>query len=409
MSASKKSPKVVISGYYGFDNAGDEAVLLSIIHCLKKLSSDVQITVLSGNPERTRKLYGVDAVNRWNVISIKLRLLGADLLISGGGSLIQDVTSARSSLYYLGVIRLAHILRIKVMIYSQGVGPLIYFKNKKATAKAFNRCAAITVRDTGSAALLKEIGVTRDVAVTCDPVLALGRDNASIGVMSELLLEIGVSKKDSTKGKPLLFVSVRFWKDDKHIEPIAKILDAQMAKGWDILLVPAHFPEDLDACEAIKHKMTVMPFIIERCMEAREFLALAVLADRVFSMRLHGLICAMAVGTPFIGLSYDPKVDAFMSQTSMENYCLSYDDADLAETGIKMFDSLAVFDEVQRRRSSEQSDEGTGVTAPAAPACENVSPSSPESPSPATLFEMHRRELSKLAWDTAKKAVSLLK
>ncbi|MCL2226660.1 MAG: polysaccharide pyruvyl transferase family protein, partial [Oscillospiraceae bacterium] len=101
------SLKIVISGYYGFDNCGDEAVLLSIIHCLKKLDPDVRITVLSNAPEKTRELYGVDVANRWNLIAVAQEILTARLLISGGGSLIQDATSVRSPAYYLLIIRLA--------------------------------------------------------------------------------------------------------------------------------------------------------------------------------------------------------------------------------------------------------------------------------------------------------------
>ena len=155
MNTGRKAPRIVISGYYGFDNCGDEAVLLAIIHCLKTLAPNVKITVLSGNPEKTRKLYGVDALNRWNPVRIALMLLTCRLLISGGGSLIQDVTSARTPNYYLGVIMMALFLRKKVMIYSQGVGPLTIPKNRARTAKILNRCNIITLRDNHSAELLR--------------------------------------------------------------------------------------------------------------------------------------------------------------------------------------------------------------------------------------------------------------
>ena len=104
LKTSKKNPKIVISGYYGFDNCGDEAVLLAMIHCLKTHRPDVRITVLSDNPKKTQEMYGVKAVNRWKPLNIALAIFSCNLLISGGGSLLQDATSSRSLRYYLGLM-----------------------------------------------------------------------------------------------------------------------------------------------------------------------------------------------------------------------------------------------------------------------------------------------------------------
>ena len=41
---------VVLSGYYGFDNVGDDAILFSIIPSSEKDSGSIDITVLSNNP-----------------------------------------------------------------------------------------------------------------------------------------------------------------------------------------------------------------------------------------------------------------------------------------------------------------------------------------------------------------------
>ncbi|SMB88453.1 Polysaccharide pyruvyl transferase [Desulfonispora thiosulfatigenes DSM 11270] len=87
--------KVILSGYYGFNNAGDEAVLYSIIAALRGLDENLEITVLSNNPEHTIKAYQVKAINRWKVKEIYPAIKEADLVISGGGSLLQDVTSKK--------------------------------------------------------------------------------------------------------------------------------------------------------------------------------------------------------------------------------------------------------------------------------------------------------------------------
>ena len=325
----KKGPKIVVSGYYGFDNCGDEAVLMAIVHCLKYLVPDVRITVLSANPAKTRKLHGVSAVNRWNPLKIAFEILTSRLLISGGGSLLQDVTSAKSPEYYLGVITIALILRKKVMIYSQGIGPLAMAKNRAKVTKTLNRCHAITLRDARSAQLLSDLGVRRDTPVTCDPVMALDREFVDDEAIRDCLGELGIYDNTKMELNPLLFVAIRSWEDDSHIAPVAEFLDIQAREGWDVLLVPTQFPDDTDAIAKLYARMTTRPYCIDRCLTAHEFLALVAFTDRVFSMRLHGLICAMAAGTPMIGLSYDPKVDAFMEQAGLERYCMFVDDFDV--------------------------------------------------------------------------------
>jgi polysaccharide pyruvyl transferase CsaB len=372
MSNRKRGPKVVISGYYGFDNCGDEAVLLAIIHCLKRLRPDIRVTVLSNNPARTRELYGVNAVNRWNPLCIALALLTSRLLISGGGSLLQDVTSVKSPDYYLGVIMMALFLHKKVMIYSQGVGPLTDVSNRAKVSKVLNRCHAITLRDEYSAELLGVLGVNRDIPVTCDPVMAFSRDDIDYDTIKKNLRPLSIIDNKNLGLNPVLLVAVRCWKDDRHIVPIAEFLDTQVGEGWDVLLIPAHYPEDTDAVAMLSARMAMRPFCVDELLTADQFITLISSVDRVFSMRLHGLICAFAMGTPMIGLSYDPKIDAFMEQAGLGRYCLTFDDFDveLANRLMEELDNLPL--QLRQER------------------------------------ELRRLDMQDLAWDTADVAVWLL-
>ena len=372
-SSEKKSPKVVISGYYGFDNCGDEVVLLAIIHCLKKINPEVRIAVLSGNPQKTRETYAVEAANRWNPFMIIYELLTCRLLISGGGSLLQDVTSTKSLRYYLAVINMARILGKRTMIYSQGIGPLSNKKNRARVSKALNRCHTISVRDRHSAGLLRKLGLTRDIQVTCDPVMALSVEDVDIKEINSDLREIGIAGNEAEMRKPLLLAVIRAWGDNSHIGLVSEFLDKRVKSGWDVLLVPAHYPDDTAAMNEISRNMAEKPYLLGRCLTACEFLALNVRADMVFSMRLHGLICALAVGTPMLGLSYDPKVDAFMEQAGLEEYCLPFDEFNCEEAE-QLFAELNSF-----------------------------------APNPQGWLEARRKEMRESVMDTAQKAIELLK
>lgn len=112
--------KVLLSGYYGFDNAGDDAVLFAIIQALKETIEHVEIVVLSNQPEKTAEQFQVKAVDRWSKGGLLKAIKHCDVLISGGGSLLQDVTSKNGILYYLGIIKLQQMLAKKLLYMPRG-------------------------------------------------------------------------------------------------------------------------------------------------------------------------------------------------------------------------------------------------------------------------------------------------
>lgn len=164
---------IVISGYYGFHNAGDEAMLLAILQALRKTFDAPSITVISGNPSDTAKTFGVKAVPRFGILPILSSLFRADLLISGGGSLLQDVTSWKSMIYYLTIIIFGVLFRKQVFLYSQGIGPVRYRIIRIILKHVLNHVDAITVRDSESKGFLQRLGVHRTIYTTADAVLSL--------------------------------------------------------------------------------------------------------------------------------------------------------------------------------------------------------------------------------------------
>ena len=342
-----RAAKVAISGYYGYDNCGDEAVLLAIIESLRKLKPDIRIVVLSGNPEKTRELYNVEAIGRWNPLSVLFAILSCRLLISGGGSLLQDVTSSLSLRYYLTIIRLAAIFGKRVMIYCQGMGPLLGAKNRKRVAKALDRCDIVSVRDSSSANLLAEIGIKREVHVFCDPVLAIGVSHTAGSARDggDFAADSGATSETVGAGRdlPLLVAVMRHWRNNEHITQVAAYLDLYIEHGWDVLLVPAHYSEDAKALLEISALMKNTPRFIDKSLTAKEFIETISNADMVLSMRLHGLICAYAIGIPIIGISYDPKVSAFMEQVGLSDFCFRYDqfNSEIYETHTAAIDAIA--------------------------------------------------------------------
>jgi len=299
--------KLLLSGYFGFGNLGDDAILYSMVNRIRAQRKDCEITVLSNCPKDTTQELGVTAVNRWNLKDVISAIRGSDVFISGGGSLLQDITGVKSLLYYLGLIWLAEKLNKKVMIFAQGLGPLTGKTSRSQTAKILRKVDVITVRDKDSAELLNSIGVTKQVTITADPVLALANENRQfLSHETKILSEF---KLDSEK---LIVVCPRTWKDNAFLDPLAEALSVLLSDGYQVCLVPFHVPGDLVFCQTIAASIGQDVVIIDRQVDLKEVAALFSQAELVIGMRLHSLIIAAALGTPMVGISYDPKVEAFL-------------------------------------------------------------------------------------------------
>ncbi|MTI80565.1 MAG: polysaccharide pyruvyl transferase CsaB [Firmicutes bacterium] len=311
--------KVVLSGYYGFDNIGDEAILFSIIQALRNKEPEVEITVLSNNPERTETLYKVKAVNRWRLNQVAEVLKNSDLLISGGGSLLQDVTGVKSLGYYLGVILLARTLGKSVFFYAQGIGPVTSKLGRSLMKRAVNRVQQITVRDEQSKDELLSMGVKKPpITVTADPVLGLEVTEEERKVGKETLTEMGVDFN-----KPILAVSVRDWKGDigAFQKELARCCDQYVDNNWQVVFLPLHFPGDVNSCKEVAGLMEHQSTILKGNFTVQEFIGIISNCDMLVGMRLHSVIIAAAAGVPLVGISYDPKINRFLNQINLSPAC----------------------------------------------------------------------------------------
>lgn len=304
-------PRVVISGYYGFGNAGDEAMLAAIIQGLRR-HGDFEFVVLSNAPALTASQHGVRAIRRTAVAAIWKAVASADALVSGGGSLLQDVTSPFTVPYYLGLIQLARLLGRRVVIYGQGIGPIRGALARRLTRIVLDGCDLITVRDEASRRELERLGVSRPpVIVTADPVLALERPGPS-----------GTAGAGTSPGDPLpagegpmVGIFPREWRGREDYKAVlAKAADHLAGRsGARIILVPMQHPEDERVCDEIRRLMREPATVLQGRHGVEDLMGSVFPAlGLVIGMRLHALIFAALCGTPMVGLSYDPKIDAFL-------------------------------------------------------------------------------------------------
>ena len=315
--ALAKNKEILVSGYYGFRNSGDDALLNAIIESICEYKESPNFVVLSADAKETMRTNRVKAINRFNIFKIIKHMKKAEMLIFGGGTLIQDGTSSKSLWYYLMIIALAKRYNCKVMLYSNGVGPLNKEMNKKFAAKVLNNVDLITLRDGASYETLREINVTNpNIKVTADPVFDLECADKEYG--RQILSSLGI-----VTDKKLLGVSVRKWSGNARDfeKSVAMACDYAAEKyGFYPVFIPMQHEKDMAISKNIMKLMKNSATVLEKNYCVEDIMSLFACMDLCMGMRLHSLIYAASAAIPVIGISYDPKILSFMEYTH-QKFC----------------------------------------------------------------------------------------
>ena len=323
LRGGRKTFRIALSGYYGFRNSGDEAVLRSILTALAeeglRAGVSVEPVVLSGDPAWTTKAHGAQAAHRMRPAEVLRTLRGCDALISGGGSLLQDATSAKTIPYYTGIVGLARLMGKPVFVYAQGIGPVRRAWLRPLVRAAMNASRIVTVRDEESAALLERIGVKRErIEVVPDPVMGLEPPAAAADGAAESAGGPGAADA------PVVGVSVRRWRSDgADLARVAEALAALVRRREARLrFLPLHMPDDAEASREVMERLAALGAgraaeLAEPGDDPQRMLLEIGRCSLVFGMRLHALIYAANRGVPMLGLSYDPKIDHFLARLGL--------------------------------------------------------------------------------------------
>ena len=299
---------MLICGAYGRENAGDDAILRSIIQEMREIDPYMPITVLSRRPMRTKLTYRVDAVHTFHYLRWAGKMRRTRLYISGGGSLVQDVTSRRSLWYYLYNMKSAKKRGNKVMMYGCGIGPVIRKGHRELSAKTMNRYVdAVTLREPDS---LREL-----VRLSADPALTLAP--AKPEQVDSLMLSHGVP----TEGKYICF-ALRSWPGfESRMEAVRQAaVWAYERLGLTPVFLAGEKFHDPEVIEGAARNLPVPHYLITKPEDPAAIAGFLRRMAGVVSMRLHALIFAAGQGVPMVGLVYDPKVSAFLKYIGQDLY-----------------------------------------------------------------------------------------
>lgn len=322
----KKKYDVLFSGYYGFGNMGDDSILETVLSNLKAAAPALRVAALTKRPSEDGRRFGIPCIRRMGLFQMIHAMRCSRVLISGGGSLFQDTTSSKSLKYYAFVVNLAKLLGMKVYIYANGVGLIRYSGNRALTARTVKRADKVTVRDSASIDELVSIGVPREsVSLTADPAFMMTSLPAE--EVRRIRKEWGLAD-----GEKYFAVSLRrfegaqrtAYSESELLDGVTKAC-AAVARRHSLRPVLVAMQPGLDLAlsrlaQEKLHREHGVDALVVSPSSGHELLS--VLrgtselggAQLVCSMRLHMLIYACNAAVPVIGLSLDPKIDAFLDR-----------------------------------------------------------------------------------------------
>lgn len=302
----RRMRSVLVSAWIGSTNLGDELVFSSLLRKLRR--RDLDVVVVSVDPEATRLDHGARAVGHVDVRGLG-RLLGrVDAVILGGGGLLQDSTSPFNVPYHLARPLVARLRHRPVGAVGIGAGPLEHAATRWMVRHGLHRVHPITVRDEPSRALLARLGI----AATATADLAFGLDPPS-RVETHCLV---ACLRPWSAGRHLLPAGVRARRTetpDWFVAGAARALDdAAAGLGLPVRFVALQRDRDHPLHEAVAARMrTPVSLVTPGVGDVLDEIARGAV---VVSMRYHGVVGATLAGRPTVAIGYSPKVDALAGE-----------------------------------------------------------------------------------------------
>lgn len=299
-SVPAKKSSVLLCGYYGFGNMGDDVLLRSAIKRAKGQFPALSIGALTRKGRRDNAHFGIRCVKRSSPVAIWRELRGCEHFVFGGGTLLQDSTSLRSLIYYVALLRLAKLCGARCHLWGNGIGELSSPLSKALAKRALDICEDIGMRD--SLSLKKAAALSSRSHIYADKDLASDRKPSS-KERCEYLLSRAFGEFSALPD--FIIVAPR---EGNGLSELKKALYMARCAGMTLCFIPMHKTADSGIARCLCRKYGGI--LIDRICYA-DLVGLATYSKGVYSMRLHGLMAARAAGVPCRAFGSDSKLRCF--------------------------------------------------------------------------------------------------
>jgi polysaccharide pyruvyl transferase WcaK-like protein len=327
LSGPAAARSVCIYGVYGKGNLGDEALLAAIADDVRSIRPSARVTAFCSAPEHVSRVHGIAAFSRkpFRDFPSKIRaILGADLFVIGGGTLLRDSRRRRDDVRVVGSVLfwplMAKLARVPVVALGSGVGSAKRVLMRTAIKQFFSRIDAVAFRDEASAARFARLNETAPSQTTCDPVVAspLFEPAAVERNASRQIL----AARDAAAPYVVLALRRPEWRPLRdalsYFHTCASAVAAlQRETGAAIMLFPVQlaqdYPDDREPAEILKELLAhegVPPsrLILQAWHSLEDGAAILQGAELVVSDRLHALLIAAKAGVACVGTSVVDKI-----------------------------------------------------------------------------------------------------
>ncbi len=299
--------EVLLCGYYGFGNTGDEAMLEVIARELKEGIPGSEITVMSNAPGTSTYM----TVARKPLIRALRAVARCDVLVFGGGSIFQDATSVASLLYYSGLCFFAKLFGKKYMLAYQGMGPLSKRISICLMRKVLRHSSFCSFRDKDSFEWAKKLGA-RDPILTADPVFLFCEKR------------IGDKKRQSINKVAFILRTLPQEMTEGIRSEALRMKADHMFSIFHISLFPL---QDDQACSDFAEQTGSQ----ELCFDSvEELISLLADMDIVISARYHGAVFSLCAGTHCLPVPCDPKMSSLAKEFGIKVFDVGRDFATMA-------------------------------------------------------------------------------
>ena len=332
--------KVLISGYYGFGNFGDEAILGLLLEKLK----DCDVTVLTSDPRKTFDEYGIHTVYTFSLEHVLKEIAYCDVLISGGGSLLQNITSNKSLWFYGSIIQFALLMKKQVLIFAQGIGPINGWFSKNLVKGWLKKADYISVRDEKSLELLKKWKINK-ANLVCDPLYSLEVSQPERTNKIGIQLRKFETLTDELFDNIIKQIRMRYY--NREIELLS--LQDEMDTG-----ISQVFYNKLKAVEPGCNVKIV------KGLSNKEIIDHISQYDCMIGMRYHACLVAVKYGVKTLAIAYDPKVQILAEEHNIPYLSMNDKDNNYKEAFDKM-ENLSRWNLMESAKSHRFSWEKTGI------------------------------------------------
>ena len=328
-------------GWVGSTNLGDELVFAGVRRLFA--AQDVNLRVVSVDPPATRRQHATTAIDHRGLADVARAARSADLVIFGGGGLVQDETSPFNLPYHLGRVMPALRAGTPVVGLGLGIGPLHTALGHRL-ARSLRRFDALTVRDAASLELLRQHGISAELGA--DTAWHLAADALQTAARGHLGAAGALDPRSQPEAEGWLNVCLRPWsgsrsgllpvgwrraagQPDWFVPTLAAALDRTARRtGHRIRLVALQTDRDHDLHLEVAAAMTEPAEPVAPGLN--QLLATVGAAEAVVAMRYHAGIAATMAHRRSVLIGYSPKVDALAGELGSGARRLRFDRDELA-------------------------------------------------------------------------------